>query len=128
MMTCGMPLPESKEYRELLQSRLGVKLQGVSGCMVSSEEMIYLSAYNEVAKPFLESRYGKNFLEALSQEAKELHEKRAERFKNASTYIVKRGDTLTKIARANRTTVNALQEFNDSAADGLQAGQQLKLP
>jgi hypothetical protein len=128
MMTCGMPLPESKEYRELLQSRLGVKLHGVSGCNVSSDEMIYLSGYNDVARPFLELRYGKNVFDALNQEAKELYEKRAKRFKNAATYVVKRGDTLTKIARANRTTVNALQEFNDLAADGLRAGQQLKLP
>lgn len=44
------------------------------------------------------------------------------------TYTVKRGDTLTKIAKANKTTVKALQELNKiKNANLIKVGQVIKL-
>jgi LysM repeat protein len=43
-------------------------------------------------------------------------------------YAVKSGDTLTKIATANGTTVKALRAANDLKTDKLKVGQKLKLP
>ncbi|HEX4265047.1 MAG TPA: alpha-2-macroglobulin family protein [Verrucomicrobiae bacterium] len=44
------------------------------------------------------------------------------------TYLVRSGDTLTKIARANRTTVTALRQANNLSAAPIRTGQQLILP
>jgi peptidoglycan endopeptidase LytE len=44
-------------------------------------------------------------------------------------YVVKRGDTLQKIARANKTTVAALTSLNSlSRPNRLLVGQKLKIP
>jgi len=44
------------------------------------------------------------------------------------TYTVKSGDSLTKIAHANGTTVKALRAANDLKTDKIKVGQKLKLP
>ncbi len=46
----------------------------------------------------------------------------------SSVYEVKSGDTLTKIATANGTTVKALRLANDLKTDKLKVSQKLKLP
>jgi len=46
----------------------------------------------------------------------------------SSVYEVKSGDTLTKIAAANGTTVKALRSANDLKTDKLKVSQKLKLP
>lgn len=43
-------------------------------------------------------------------------------------YVVKRGDTLSRIARAHGTTVKALKAANGIEGDRIDAGQKLKLP
>jgi LysM repeat protein len=43
-------------------------------------------------------------------------------------YVVKRGDTLSRIARAHGTTVKALKAANGLEGDRIDAGQKLKLP
>jgi len=43
----------------------------------------------------------------------------------ASTYSVSKGDTLTKIASANKTTVNQLKQWNNLANDSIYVGQKL---
>ena len=43
-------------------------------------------------------------------------------------YVVKRGDTLSRIARAHATTVKALKAANGLEGDRIDAGQKLKLP
>ena len=45
-----------------------------------------------------------------------------------AVYAVKSGDTLTKIAAGNGTTVKALRAANDLKTDRLKVGQKLKLP
>lgn len=46
----------------------------------------------------------------------------------AGVYAVKSGDTLTKIAAGNGTTVKAIRAANDLKTDKLKVGQKLKLP
>lgn len=45
-----------------------------------------------------------------------------------TTYTVKSGDTLTKIAKAHGTTVKALQSANGLATTKINVGQKLKIP
>jgi LysM repeat protein len=45
-----------------------------------------------------------------------------------NTYLVKSGDTLTKIANAHGTTVQAIQTLNNLRTTQIRAGQTLKLP
>lgn len=45
-----------------------------------------------------------------------------------STVIVKKGDFLERIARANHTTVSALMQLNDLSSTQLQIGQVLRVP
>ncbi len=44
------------------------------------------------------------------------------------TYTVKSGDTLGKVAKANRTTVKAIRDLNKLKTDQIKVGQKLKLP
>lgn len=46
---------------------------------------------------------------------------------NESLYVVKAGDTLTKIANANKTTVDKLKQKNQLKSDTIQIGQKLKI-
>jgi LysM repeat protein len=43
-------------------------------------------------------------------------------------YVVKSGDTLTRIAKTHRTTIQALKSSNDLASDKIIVGQKLKIP
>jgi LysM repeat protein len=45
-----------------------------------------------------------------------------------TTYIVKSGDTLTRIASRNGTTVKAIKSLNNLSTDRITVGQKLKLP
>lgn len=44
------------------------------------------------------------------------------------TYVVKSGDNLTRIAKAHKTTVQAIREANDLKTDRILVGQKLKVP
>jgi LysM repeat protein len=44
-----------------------------------------------------------------------------------STYLVKSGDSLEKIARAHHMTVNALRQLNQLSSDTIRVGQRLKV-
>ncbi len=44
------------------------------------------------------------------------------------TYVVKSGDTLTKIAKANGTTVKAIESENNLTTTKIKVGQKLKIP
>lgn len=46
----------------------------------------------------------------------------------AATYTVKRGDTLTKIARTHRTSVTAIKSANSLKTDRIVAGTRITLP
>lgn len=46
----------------------------------------------------------------------------------ARVYVIKRGDTLTKVAKVNHTTIRALKAANHLTTDHIYAGQTLKLP
>jgi LysM repeat protein len=48
--------------------------------------------------------------------------------KAQARYVVKSGDTLDRIARAHRTTVQALKAANGLTSDRIAAGQSLKMP
>ena len=45
-----------------------------------------------------------------------------------SAYVVKTGDTLMKIAKANSTTVNEIKTLNGKKTDRITVGEKLKLP
>ena len=45
-----------------------------------------------------------------------------------SRYVVKAGDTLSRIARAHRTTVQAIKEANGLTSDRIAVGHSLKMP
>ena len=47
---------------------------------------------------------------------------------NGNVYVVKSGDTLTKIARAHGVTVGQLREANDLRVSRINVGQKLKIP
>lgn len=47
---------------------------------------------------------------------------------DAKTYIVKAGDTLTKIAKVNGASVKEVRSFNGLKTDRLHVGQKLKIP
>ena len=47
---------------------------------------------------------------------------------NYKIYIVKKGDSLWKIANSNNITVDALKKLNNLATNLLQIGQSLKIP
>jgi LysM repeat protein len=57
-------------------------------------------------------------------------EPKADRAKAAgpTTYVVKRGDTLTRIAKTHGTTVKAIREANNLRTDQLHVGRKLKIP
>jgi LysM repeat protein len=46
----------------------------------------------------------------------------------ADVYVVKSGDTLSKIAQANKTTVNEIKALNGLKTDRINIGDKLKLP
>ncbi|MDV6376533.1 LysM peptidoglycan-binding domain-containing M23 family metallopeptidase [Deinococcus arenicola] len=46
----------------------------------------------------------------------------------AGAYTVRAGDTLSSIARANNTSVNAILRLNKLAGDALEIGQELRIP
>lgn len=45
-----------------------------------------------------------------------------------AVYMVKEGDSLEKIAKANRTTIKAIKELNSLTSDRIVVGKQLKIP
>jgi LysM repeat protein len=45
-----------------------------------------------------------------------------------SVYVVKKGDTLTKVARMNGTTLSALRSANNLKTDRVLVGQKIKIP
>lgn len=46
----------------------------------------------------------------------------------AAVYLVKSGDTLTRIAKMHHTTIKAIKDLNGLATDRLSVGQKLSLP
>ena len=44
------------------------------------------------------------------------------------TYVVKSGDTLTKIAKSHGTTVKAIESENNLSTTKIKVGQKLKIP
>jgi LysM repeat protein len=47
---------------------------------------------------------------------------------DATTYTVKSGDTLSKIAKQNHTTFKKIMALNDLKTTSIKVGQKLKLP
>jgi peptidoglycan DL-endopeptidase LytE len=54
--------------------------------------------------------------------------KRAARVKTSSVYVVRQGDTLSKIASTHKTTVEALKSANNLKNNRLKVGLELKIP
>jgi LysM repeat protein len=46
----------------------------------------------------------------------------------AAVYLVKSGDTLSRIAKAHRTSIKAIKEANNLTTDRLSVGQKLEIP
>jgi peptidoglycan DL-endopeptidase LytE len=47
---------------------------------------------------------------------------------SAADYVVKSGDTLTRIARLGHTTIKAIESANDLDSDRIVVGEKLKIP
>ena len=61
--------PWDADYGRLLQDRVGVRLDRVAGCVVTSELVNEANGYNRVMQAEIERRYGAGILERLMKEA-----------------------------------------------------------
>ena len=76
LRTYGKAAKWRDAYAELLLNRYKVELQSVAGEEVSERQREETHGYNSVMKEAIRSRYGKDFLDAVVEEAKEAHLKR----------------------------------------------------
>lgn len=58
---------------------------------------------------------------------KKLDRQKAASVAKPAQYVVQKGDTLWKLAKANKTTVQRLKELNGLKSDGIEVGQTLRL-
>jgi hypothetical protein len=68
--TYGLLAPWHGRWRELLQSKFGIEVDIVSGCVVSEELVDYVAGYNGVTKEHIKKRFGEEALEDLALQAK----------------------------------------------------------
>jgi len=147
--TAGLPPPDRSDYEEVLKERCNATLQPIAGCLVSSGLEAYRSGYNEVATLAIKQRFGTNIFAELDQEARARYQKRyapvalrgqaarqnlpqtgnSTACEPASVYAVKPGDTLTKIARVHRISLNELSQANPRVDPTiLRVNQKLTIP
>lgn len=76
LRTHGLPAPSRNEYARLLGERLGVALVPVAGCVVTSQLLAEVEAYNRVMEREIERRHGRGILDRISGEADAAWEER----------------------------------------------------
>ena len=120
--SAGLPAPSAFVFSELIKERCHCELQFVCGCMVSDGVSAYIKGYNEISKPRLYEKFGTNILDQLDEQAE--HE-----WSHPSSYEVKKGDVLLKIARAHGVTLKALMQANPKiTSPRITPGQRLVIP
>lgn len=130
----GLPAPAATDYWGILKSRYGIQSFGLGGCVVSGGLVSYATGYREVSTAALEAKFGTNILEQAWQEAQKAYQARiaaaaAPERVEPGTHRVKAGETLTRIARQHRVSLNALIAANPRVSpDRLQVNQVLMLP
>ncbi len=72
LKTWGLPALNYYTYAEVTEKRLGVKLDTVAGCVVSSSQMAGWNAYNEVIDAEIARRFGPHAMEAVETEVRAL--------------------------------------------------------
>ncbi len=129
--TVGLPPPSREDFEHLLKERCNVQLQPIAGCLVSSELATYMQGYNEISAAEIKRKFGTNIFERLDAEAEARWHKRweAENPPAKGAYLVKKGDTLTKIAHAHGVNLNALLQANPGINPArLQVNQKVVIP
>ena len=81
LKTYGLPASWAVDYDRLMQSRLGVRIQPVAGCLVDSKLSRYVAGYNGVMEQEIAKRFGPGAEDAIVAEAKE-----ESRYVSASEY------------------------------------------
>ena len=73
LCTYGRPAKWRDLYADLLRNRYKIELISVAGEHVSERQREESHGYNSVMKAAIKQRYGKDFLDAVVEEAKEAH-------------------------------------------------------
>jgi LysM repeat protein len=129
LKTAGLPGPTRHYYEGRLLDRCGVKLEPLAGCLVTEGLMKYMAGYNEIARQRLEQKFGTNIFSELEAEAAESYQKATSRQSPAGTYMIRAGDTLSKIAQTHGVTVKALAAANPGVDPAkLKVGRMLQIP
>jgi nucleoid-associated protein YgaU len=132
--TAGLPSPDRADYQQLLKERCNARLQPIAGCIVTGGLLAYMGGYNEVSTAAIKQRFGTNIFEQLNREAKARFEKQladaSSRSLNATkNYIVRAGDTLSKIALDQGVRLKDLLHANPGVEPTkLQVNQKLVIP
>jgi hypothetical protein len=130
--TAGLPPPSRDDYEHLLKERCNVKLEPVAGCVVSSGLLAYMQGYNEISGAAIKQKFGTNIFERLNVESETRwhnRQKADDPPAGKGEYLVKSGDTLTKIAHAHGVKLNDLLQANPGVnPSSLQVRQLLVIP
>lgn len=71
----GLPPPGVFLYGKMLQARYHVEIRRVAGCLVDEQIVAHAKGYNEISRPEIERRLGKDFWESAKKEATEYAQK-----------------------------------------------------
>lgn len=127
----GLPGPSWGEYAQLLKERCNVELTS-GGCIVSEGFLAYLRGYNEVSRAAIQQKFGTDILAELNKEADARWQKKhakADPPANNGVYLVKSGDTLTRIARLHGVSLSDLLKANPGVKPtSLQVKQEIIIP
>lgn len=69
MKSAGLLGPGAGRYRQLLEERYGVRVDGMAGCMVSWDLSSYIDGYNRVAGRYLRGKYEKDIFQECLEAA-----------------------------------------------------------
>lgn len=72
ILTHGLPNLDRGEYARLLQSRYGIELHAIAGCIVYPSQVDFASGYNEVVEASLQQRFKRDVLSEARSETEVL--------------------------------------------------------
>jgi hypothetical protein len=116
----GLPGPHFYTYCRLLEERCKIKFDGVCGCVGTEGAFEYIKGYNAIARARICEKFGTNIFDQIYAQAET---------EDATTYEVRPGDTLLKIARYQGITLKALLAANPKiTSPKINVGQKLVIP
>jgi len=68
--TYGLASPWRLEYQDLLNTRYGVKLEVLAGCVVTEQLTEYVEGYNSISTAYMNKRFGHDIFAECSNDAK----------------------------------------------------------